>query len=134
LICSVTGNLGSDKRTGFQGFELSTLTNAALWQKEGGEGKGGETPRLRQRIERLPRSHTKTFCAWNLSLPPHVATGPPEHRRSISVKKVSKPRREKKIVVLEEKNLAVAKGSSGYMVSWGLDGEENGGSGEGGNP
>ena len=49
------------------------------------------------------------------------------------MKKVNKPQREK-IVILEEKKLTAAKGSSGYMVAWGLDGEENGGSGEGGNP
>jgi hypothetical protein len=46
------------------------------------------------------------------------------------VKKVNKPRREK-IVVLEEKKLTVATGSSGYMVSWGIDGD---GSEEGGHP
>ena len=39
------------------------------------------------------------------------------------MKKVNKPRREK-IVVLEEKKLTVAQGSSGYMVSWGFQ-EEN---------
>lgn len=40
------------------------------------------------------------------------------------MKKGNKPRREK-IVVLEEKKLTVAKGSSGYMVSWGFDGGED---------
>jgi hypothetical protein len=37
------------------------------------------------------------------------------------VKKVNKPRREK-IVTLEEKKLTAATGSSGYMVSWGFQG------------
>lgn len=42
------------------------------------------------------------------------------------MKKVKKPRHEK-IVVLEEKQIKEAIGSSGYMVSWGFDGsEENG--------
>ena len=49
------------------------------------------------------------------------------------MKKISKPRREK-IVVLEEKNLAVAKGSSGYMVSWGFDGGEDPRQGDSTNP
>jgi hypothetical protein len=42
------------------------------------------------------------------------------------MKKVKKPSREK-IVVLEEKQVKEAIGSSGYMVSWGLDGPGNGG-------
>jgi hypothetical protein len=51
------------------------------------------------------------------------------------VKKVNKPRREK-IVVIEDKKLTVATGSSGYMVSWGFndDGSEDGRGGSGGNP
>jgi hypothetical protein len=36
------------------------------------------------------------------------------------MKKVKKPSREK-MIVLEEKQLKEAIGSSGYMVSWGLD-------------
>jgi hypothetical protein len=42
------------------------------------------------------------------------------------MKKVKKPSREK-IVVLEEKQVKEAIGSSGYMVSWGLDGPGDGG-------
>lgn len=36
------------------------------------------------------------------------------------MKKVKRPRPEKKIVVLEEKQIKEAIGSSGYMVAWGF--------------
>lgn len=36
------------------------------------------------------------------------------------MKKVKQPRREK-MIILEEKQLKEATGSSGYMVSWGFD-------------
>jgi hypothetical protein len=42
------------------------------------------------------------------------------------MKKVKKPSREK-IVVLEEKQVKKAIGSSGYMVSWGFYGPGDGG-------
>lgn len=41
------------------------------------------------------------------------------------MKKVKQPRREKKTVILEEKQLKEATGSSGYMVSWGFTDDEN---------
>ena len=47
------------------------------------------------------------------------------------MKKVIKPRREK-IVVLEDKKLTQATGTSGYMVSWGFEGD--GSEDRGGNP
>ena len=64
-------------------------------------------------------------ATWNLSLLRHVSLPVPSNEtEGATVKKVNKPRREK-IVVLEEKKLTAAKGSSGYMVSWGLDGAED---------
>ena len=47
------------------------------------------------------------------------------------MKKVIKPRRVK-IVVLEEKKLTLATGTSGYMVSWGFN--DDGSEDRGGNP
>ncbi|HKV07152.1 MAG TPA: hypothetical protein VJ725_03375 [Thermoanaerobaculia bacterium] len=43
------------------------------------------------------------------------------------MKKVKRPRPEKRIAVLEEKQIKEATGSSGYMVAWGFEElEENG--------